>query len=54
MNDHVKAGDRRSKRNEADVPNPVPLIPFRFEDDHEDDLVADFGVSFSVERYATL
>src|ERR1700752_4287259 len=27
-------------RNEADAPNPGPLIPLRFEDEHDDDLVA--------------
>jgi len=47
-----KTGGRRSRRNEADAPNPAPLISPRFEHDDEDDLVADLGVSFSVERYA--
>jgi len=45
---------RRSRSNEGDAPNPVPLIPLRFEDQHDDEnedehLVADLGVS-SVER----
>src|SRR5215470_17784669 len=43
-----KTGGRRSRRNEADAPNPAPLISPRFEHDDEDDLVADLGVSFSV------
>jgi hypothetical protein len=51
----AKTCGRRSRRNEADAPNPVPLIPPRFEHenehDDEDDLVADLGVS-SVERSA--
>jgi hypothetical protein len=39
-----KTGGRQSRRNEADAPNPAPLISPRFEhehdDEHEDDLVA--------------
>jgi len=40
----AKTGGRRSRRNEADAPNPAPLISPRFEHEHEhddeDDLVA--------------
>jgi hypothetical protein len=41
-NDGEKTGGRPSRRNEADAPNAVPLIPLRFEDeqDDENDLVA--------------
>jgi hypothetical protein len=35
--DREKTGGRRSRRNEADAANPVPLIPLRFEDDHDDE-----------------
>jgi hypothetical protein len=53
-----KTGGRQSRRNEADTQTRSSLMPPHFEhehdDEHEDDLVADFGVSFSVERSAAL
>jgi hypothetical protein len=36
-NDHEKAVGRRSRRSEADARDPAPLIPLRFEDEHDDE-----------------
>jgi len=36
----AKTGGRRSRRNEADAPNPAPLISPRFEHEHEHDAAA--------------
>jgi len=32
----MKPSSRRSRRNQADAPNPAPLIPPRFEHEHDD------------------
>jgi hypothetical protein len=47
---------RRSRSNEGDAPNPVPLVPLRFEHEHEDEplVAASPRCAFVVDSFSDL